>query len=407
MNNFKNFKKDIIFVLGIFSIMVIYFFRLMYDTDYLDIFDHSMVAHGLKQSYLELFHGRTENFVTTLSYPGWHLLFCIFYRFFRNDNLASGLTNSFFITLESIVLLWGFRKNEFSVKKSYLYTILMIFVGPLFLEVINKNYYLGQLPANIWHNPTIISVKPFMLFSLFLTIEILIDEEINKKNFIELAVCMLISCFFKPSFMQMYGLALVIFCIAYTIVSKGIFLKKAFAFAIACIPSALAMIMQFLILYAGIFNKVANNSNVSNNAIGISFLYVWGSLTNNVLGSLLLSIAFPMCIYIFLCRETLSKPLIQLGIAIFISGVGCFSFFYNVQTAFQADFAWGAYLAIAAVFVLACIGLERLQDQKLKYRVGFIILCLHFLCGFIYWINVYIFRSYDGGLFRLFFERGM
>lgn len=398
MIKFKFSKKDIIFVLAIFIVMYIYFFRLLYDTDYLDIFDHAMIAHGLKQNFLDLFRGKSEEFAPQLSYPVWHIIFCVFYRFLRNDNIASGLTNSIFITFESIVLLWGFRKNNFSIKKSYLYTIFMIFVGPLFLESININYYLGQLLANVWHNPTIICVKPFMLLSLFLTLEILKDDiKIDKKKFIKLSFFMCISCLFKPSFMQMYGLALVIFCIAHTIITKGKFFKTAVAFAISCIPTALLMLIQYLIYYRGAFSSVSGS-----NGIGFSFLYVWGSLTDNVLGSLLLSIAFPLCVYIFVCKDTMVKPTIQLAVSILISGVGCFACLYNIQGTFQADFAWGAYLAIAAVFVIACIGLEELKENKLKYRVGFTILLLHFICGFIYWINVFVFRSYDGGLFRLF-----
>lgn len=398
MNN-KTLKKDLLFLIIIFASMFICFYRLAICSD---TSDHSLFAHKLEKSLLDLLHGESVTFPKQVSYPGWHFAFCLFYKLFRNDSIASAVTNSLFVILESIVLLWGFRKNGFSIKKSYLYTIFMIFVGPLFWKPINENYYLGQLPANVWHNPTIISVKPFMLLALFLTIEILKDnQKIDRKKFTKLAICMLVSCLFKPSFMQIYGLALVIFCVVYTIVTKGNFFKKAVAFAISCIPTALLMIIQYLIFYGGILKKATESSNGSD-GIGFSLLYVWGSFTDHVLGSLLLSIAFPLCIFIFLYKKTVVKPTIQLAISILVSGVGCFACLYNIQGTFQADFAWGAYLSVAAVFVIACIGLEELRGNVLKYRIGFSILLLHFIFGFIYWVNVFVFRDYNGDILRIF-----
>lgn len=238
-----------------------------------------------------------------------------------------------------------------------------------------------------------------MYLSLFITLDILNNwEDIDKRKYIFLSVIMAISCLFKPSFMQVYGLALVIFCVLYTLFTKWRFLKCSIAFAVACIPTLLIMIIQYMISYMGMFHGEVENGN----SIQFGFLYVWETLTDNVLGSTILSIAFPLYIFIIFVKETIINPRMQLAFSIVVSGMGCFSCLYNVQGTFCADFAWGAYLAVAAVFLISIIELEKNKGLIVRYHIGQVLLALHFVCGFLYWINVYAFRRYDVGLFDLF-----
>lgn len=417
---------DILFVLAVFTVMTVYYMNYFAEESHTDMYAHSIWAHNLKVYYNNLLAGNTDGLPTGVAYPGWHILFYLFYRLFHSDALALGLTNALFLAATAALMLYAFEvllpDRPAGIKK-YLYTGAMMFTGPLYSTLINEKYYLGQLTPNLWHNPSTLAVKPFCVAAVIIICKILSRREENGRNnglFIWLAVVMALSCLFKPSFAQFFVPALVIYCVCELIFTRGKYFFTCVRFAFSCIPTGLVLILQYLILYKGVMASASGNvtqaamvasagekvvasavhaavaaggQTVLGTGIGFSPFFVWKEYSPCIAGSILLSLAFPLLVYLLMYKELFKNPLMKFGLASIIAGVAPFALLYNEYGTYNGDFSWGASLSVLALFMLSCILLEeyRIKTGKKAYWWAIGLLSIHVLCGFIYWVNMYFY----------------
>lgn len=325
-----------------------------------------------------------------LSYPLWHCLYLLIYRVVTDIKLATGLTNAFFVVVTYIVMACIFYRELETQNKKYiapLLSLLMTFVGSIYVPAINQDYYLGQLTFNAWHNPTTIAVKPFTITTVYIFVLILRDvlemnQEKENKKFVIFAVLLAMSAFAKPSFVQAFAPVVVVYCVINFLMhpkSGFIFGLKA---AFSMIPVGLVLILQYCL------------SLQNSGGIGIELFKVWNLFTTNVTGSLIISILFPMIIYVLFAKYILSDKFMQIGLLFFVSAVMQFSLFYLHVNPNTGDFVWGAYLATGMFFIVAIIQwINRPMNALIKILLGGV-LGAHVLCGVVYWIEIWIVREY-------------
>lgn len=320
--------------------------------------------------------------------PGLHLLAIMLVHLFSvNYVIAASFILSSFYTIFFYVL---FRvvKNElrFSDFFTLLICLTLVLLAPLFIPFVSKDFILGMGSPNLWHNPTYIMIQPFTLYVTYNFMHELEKKVIGRKFYV-LSFLLLISCFFKPSYAEVFLPSIVLYGVFITFKNRELTkLKKIFLFIV---PTVIFLLLQFLMLY-------------SNGHIIFSFLGVIRHHTSDPLLCLLRTIAFPLMTALLL-RKEMSKCL-QFCWVMLVFSLLQFAFLAQSGAQFTAgNFAWGFCLALMLVFIFSAIDLlkwmqsNNFADSKFKKVILMSILILflwHLLSGI-----TYTHMIFSGGLY--------
>ena len=272
-----------------------------------------------------------------ISYPAWHLFFLLIYyivdkvgQLFRynadGENLAivsQAIENTILVLTSYEIVVLCYEKY-YRLKKTIaiILGVVITFVGPIYLPLISRKYYLGQFTANPWHNPTIFMARPIAIFCFFLYCYLYNQrtEGITKKKensmFISFSVGLLVSAFCKPSFYQALLPALFVFCIIDMLVTKFKYIEFSIKTAIAVLPVCVLAIVQYLTSFGDGYNTIK-----------FAPFEVWNIFSENKIGALLISMAFPIIVFVECKGKIFSFPDGLLGGLLFLSSVGKFVYF--------------------------------------------------------------------------------
>lgn len=345
--------------------------------------------------------GKEVSYAHIISYPGWHLLFDVIYTFLSrvisSDMgettilLAQALENSGLLVVTFVVMEKCMQKYyHLTERVSVGLAIINMFIGPLFIPGISQNYYLGQFTANPWHNPTILMIKPLAVFTFFLYCYLVQErsksENFKKQNilFVVLTLCLLFGAWMKPSFYQAFVPALFVFCIVDLIKTKGASLKFDIKTGFAVLPVCVLALIQYIVSF----------DNTENGIIWAPGC-VWESLSDNIGLSFFLSMAFPLFILILSKGKMLKSVDGLLSVLFFLTSFGMFACLSFSEHGDYGDFLWAVYLAVLMLFIVFEKYLLEL-GKGVKLIGGSVLLGMHFVCGVLYFVMIYI-----EGTFRL------
>ena len=261
----------------------------------------------------------------------------------------------------------------------------MTFAGPLYIPAINNTYDLGQLLVTAWYNPTTIAVKPLALICFWLYID-LVEKHINNektysKKFVLLSGILLLSVLVKPTFFQIFVPSLFLFCLIDILVSKGKSFWFCFKTGLTVIPSCMLAIVQLWISFY----------SASDNGIMIGWLTGWHEFSNHIVGSILVSILFPLVILFFYRKELFANKMILFVLICFGTGIIQYALLYEKAKLGHGNFSWGAHLGVFLLFLVSCVLMEnRFHNNKHTpaFWISVISLGLHVLFGIIYFVNM-------------------
>lgn len=229
--------------------------------------------------------------------PLWHYLTKILSVLFRIPKNYSGAIISGFcnVALYEIITRCWFK----DIKGTKLITFLLLISGPLYIPWYNRNIYLGQGSPNVWHNPTLIMVKPFAVFITVMVLNVMKTPMKSYEKFlmwikkgVGLSMLILLSAVAKPAFIQIFFPAIFIWCIIKTVTSKGRFLPNSLYLLACCLPALFVFLLQFCLTFV-----MSNNDASSGVAtIGIKPFFAMKIWAPNVFFSPLLAVAFPVCV---------------------------------------------------------------------------------------------------------------
>lgn len=356
--------------------------------------------------------------VLKLTHCGWHFICWLFYACLPiTPAQAAVLVTSLFNGIFAVLVAWladqyliqGTQAGKSGKKMAYLPAMISFVactVGPLYLRFYNANYYKGQGTANVWHNPTVIAVRPIMIVIDVLALgywewrkEEKTGEErkawkkkLRRYQYL-LTVLLAISTLIKPSFLMVYLPVCAIAELWRLIKEKqglkawGDAIKKNLYF----LPSLLIFLWQYLKIY------IIGGEASGEGGIAIAFFKVARSYAPSVVISLGLKMAFPVLV-IFIWRKKIFKermfPLIfsQFVMGLLIS----WTFTETGRRAAHGNFGWGNVLAASFLWVFCLIFYfrEMLEDQqklrtdqkcRWKYGIPFLFLVWHLLAGLCYY----------------------
>lgn len=291
-------------------------------------------------------------------------------------------------TISRVFLIQHYRS---ALKNNVAPEAIIPFISILLLIVFSlptNNFYIGQIPPNVWHNSTVIFVMPFALLLFWLTYNQLVHPTVNRT--VPITILCILNILIKPSFF------FVLF-FAYPLMLLRCFGLRQYPWKNLIpivIGSFIAAVMYYLIYKLSFGNIIAGGS-------GIAFrpFWIWAHLSKNITLSLIFSLVFPIT-YLGFYREDFMKHmilqyaviayLIAITIAILLSETG--------PREFHANFFWQAIMCSYILFlVTAALYVEKFITTGMRDWKNMIILISfisHVVAGILYLVKFFYTNSY-------------
>ncbi|WP_454781362.1 hypothetical protein [Legionella sp. WA2022007384] len=254
----------------------------------------------------------------------------------------------------------------------------LIFVMPVLsyynckeVPVCINNYHvvIGNIVPNQWHNSTLILAMPFNLLLFYYSVKEIRSERLT--SFLIMGVLSLISILCKPNYSLAY---LPILCMTILILNL-----KSYHYFRAFVKCALVAIPSILILlYQWYFTFVDSSVPLHNSKTIIAPFLVWSHFSPHIMISLILSIAFPLCVLFFYFNKI--DFYLTLAWLTFLLAVASFSFLAEYPNWANGNYGWGLISSCYILFLFSAVCLLN-QPIDWKAKVAYTVFGVHFLSG--------------------------
>ena len=384
----ENEKKNLIVTTFFAVILFVITYQVIMAIIYSDYLVHAENAELLLESGLLAL-------LNEIGYPLWALLVGSVMKIscapaYEASAIVGGSLNALTYVLVYFYLVKGYKEERGNIAAL---TWMLLLAGPFYVPWYNPEVYLGQVTPNIWHNPTTICVRPFALVSFLVILELLKryeedQKKLNIKNWLLLAVLLVLCNLAKPSFIQIAIPGLAIYLLILLIRTKGKSFGFCFQLASAFVPSVAIMLWQFVVSFV--------TSSFAEGGIEIAWFDELGHYSPSIPFSMLLSFLFPL--YVILTNIRIVKERdIRLTFFLWLSGfLEAAMLAETGYRRYHGNFGWGHVLAAFLVYAVTFryfLRRNREYDyQNLRERIpiiiGWVIFILQFAVG-VYYISTF------------------
>ena len=254
----------------------------------------------------------------------------------------------------------------------------LLFLTSIYLPKVFEWYYAGTFVTQPWHNITYIGMRFFALWTMYNFFKIYRDylEGISFKEWLKVAIPLLLATAIKPNFLLSFAFALLVILLIDFLKDYNHFWNIV-KLGTAVFPACVVLLIQAVILYGP--NDEGSASSV---------IITWGgSLWEQGLDVLLLKIlcglAFPIliCICNYKQFDKNTKFVYLMFLVTFIQ------MHFLEETGVRAahgNFTWGIYCAAYMLFIYAVgyfIKNFDFKGKKMQTIMGCVFLALHFISG--------------------------
>jgi hypothetical protein len=332
---------------------------------------------GLHLSYIaEIVGGKTY------THPLWHFGVHYLSKLLNvNYGVSAALFTAGLITLYAY-LIYAIAKSlddtPGNEARWFLVTMIALTIGPFFWVDWYSRIYMGSGSPAVWHNVTLLAVKPFALMSVFFTI-----SYFNTKQpmfFLAALVVTLISIFAKPNYIIVFLPSLVVY-----VLLKRYFSRQQLLFALTLILFSVAiLIFQFI--------SLQKNNSESGTSIIFDFLGVWSIYTPSVFISILMALGLPLLITLFNYRSVKENEYIKFTWLLVIFSTILFSCFAESGKRYSdGNFSWSWMISLSLIYIFTLI-------EYFKRYSSMIPLVRYFLLAMIFY-QVYVGWYFVAGMF--------
>ncbi len=297
--------------------------------------------------------------------------------------------------------------------------------------------YTAHGAVNTWHNPTNIMVRPFAAAAFFMTVRIynrrrwdyhsalvlspdaasgfsfadsvkgeLARPVYTRFELVAYPLCLLLSAYAKPSFLQFFAPAILIFLAIDVIRTRGKLLPFCIKLALAYIPAGLVVCSQLFSFFGdtGLQTAAAVAETASTASAGVAIYFIQASFAslgelltvfgNKLFSSVICLCAFPLFVLLVDGRRAWGDTAFRLGLfGMVIGWLESLLLHETGSRASHGNFLWGFYLS-AWMFWAAAMGRytqlvrERSRRGSLMRWVGSALLAWHFTTGVVYLVHI-------------------
>lgn len=350
--------------------------------------------------------------VFSLTHCGWHFVCWLFYACLPiSIAVAAALSTALFNAWTAYLVIWladKYLKDKVtSIMIPTITTVSALLAGPLYLRFYNANYYKGQGSPNVWHNPTTIAVRPFMILITVMTVEYwncdkeekitLFGKQWKKTTIYQWVMMFLLffSTLIKPSYLMVYMPVCGIVALVRLLKGKGKNFLKLVVQHLYFIPAAVVLFWQYLEIYLLGTSTVAGEGGIE-----IAFFKVARLYASSVTVSLILKMAFPFLVLLLFRKIIFKDKYFQLIFGQFLVGLAeTWTLAETGKRAKHGNFGWGNILAASFVWIFCLIfyvkevvkNKDRIAADtalKVKYGIPAAVLAWHLLAGICYYVSL-------------------
>lgn len=325
-----------------------------------------------------------------------------------HSELAAALFISVMVLLTWLTAgLFIEKKFDFSPSQSLLFSTCLLFLCAPYIPKAFPFFYRKSLMSQPWHNITYIGMRLFALLTLwaFLNVAERYRDGISWKDWLKIALPLMISASIKPNFLLAFSIALLLVLIVdfvRDLFSKNMSFSRLGKYVVmgsVVFPSLLVLYQQSRILY-GVGNPEGSSS-------GIQFVVMSSTFFSDgakvVFFKLVRPLAFPTLVYLYnryaRTREfsfTFLMYLVALAEAVFLAETG--------PRADHGNFYWGLFITAYLLFLYAVPWFVRAVSktpwakadirQKVYAVLGGALLSWHLVSGLYYFVHLLRGNSY-------------
>lgn len=407
----KNKRDDFIVILGGIALAYFVYLAVLQELPK-TLSDHN----GHTYVYLPMF--KWDSWVEgwkTVPYCMWHLGVLGLNRFLRIPlEVSAAYVSSFFHMFTYFVMYWMIRRyvkakggTVSSAKAAAIAFGLSVAQSLYFYWLDAGGRFLGTFSMNPIHNPSHMSVRPFVLLSFCLVCDIWgsqKDESYKgiffpvekglRKHYVYLAIVMFLSSMAKPVFAEMFIPAVGVLMLAEWIGrirrkdgSSGPYFRECLKMLLCAAPSLAYILLQFLAYFFWGGSYGADGSFTVT-----KWMEVWNMYSENVILSIALGMAFPLFLVLvngsFFARDDMGR-LALTGYAIGILEAALLG--EGGVKLSHADFIWPMMCGMMLMWMTAMLRLLVLEGTQTDTRgrrifvnLAWGLFCIHVVCGLLY-----------------------
>lgn len=309
------------------------------------------------------------------------------------------------VLLESAMMVFAFLVTEKHLKRIFsndhriatFLSVCLLFLCSPYIPYIYPHFYKEGLITQPWHNCTYIAMRPFALLAYFSTMDILeiYRERFTGKNWISIALPLLIGASIKPNFLITYCFTLLFVLIVdfvKDIMQRKLNISRFTKYILlgsVVFPSLAVLFVQSIILYAPTQTPEAQS--------GIAFVFLSSSFFSAgmllTLIKLLRDLTFPILVWIYAGKSfTKTDKIAYLQFFITLLIVICMKETGPREN--HGNFYWGIYMSSYILFMVSFSKfikhllekkwVEKSTREKWYACIGTILLVWHVLSGVVY-----------------------
>jgi hypothetical protein len=242
------------------------------------------------------------------------------------------------------------------------------------------NRYVGQIPSNVWHNPTTTLLMPFALLLFFASYNQIVNAEASRIKIILALV--ILNVVAKPSFFFVFSVAYPFFLLLKFRLTKTFWVNL------------LPIVAGFIALYLSYYFIYETQEQIK---VVVDILKVWRIYSPNIPASLALSAAFPAAYIVLYWRDSIKDVQIQYAALLYAGSLMVFSLFAEKGREGHGNFMWQCIVTSYIIFaVLAANFGRKLAEGKRSYKewIAGTLFALHVVSGVLYLGKFFIFKHY-------------
>lgn len=262
-------------------------------------------------------------------------------------------------------------------------TLVPMLVGPIFFFTMPERTYLGYITGNVYHNPTVILLRPLAITVFFIGFQQLYARPAWKPIALG-AVLLALATQAKPNFTLTFLPAIALYALFDLKRFRSI--NWWYVFIALALPAAVILAEQYFMTYTG-----SNGDSIILAPFQAILRYVPNIGTELLF--ILLSILFPLAFTILYRQQLRGEGTITLAWLNFLVGLAIALLFTEVEEQHALNFWWGPMVGLYILFI-ETIGqslkhgvFNFREKDKLVIKLSLTgILLLHLICGAIYYV---------------------
>ncbi|SNB46658.1 hypothetical protein [Geobacter sp. DSM 9736] len=262
------------------------------------------------------------------------------------------------------------------------------------LALLDGHLYLGYIATNVFHNPTILLLKPLALLSFMFMTRAFDGVERARLSSILLCAGITVACVLsKPSF-TICILPAAVLMMGLSRLNNRTFDSRLIWFGIL-LPAAVLLIAQYWFTYS---QDQISGVYEGKSTIVLAPFAVMSVYSSWLLPKFILSLLFPLAVLLLHLKEAVSDRRLLLAWLAFAFGGG---FTYLLAESgprmYQGNFVWSGQITLFVLFICSALfllrhygGSAREQERRWRLLVCQALLLLHAASGIIFYISEYI-----------------